>query len=204
MSEESEPTAQPDELGAHRPDRRAACPSGSRHRLEVRGEPPDQPHQLDIALRFPFQPPARLHAVEIAVEVDQQRLGWYEDGRSLPVQHPQSPIPPNLIHHRRHRQCGQGYLPRRSRPTRQQDELAPVSTSTKRFIPPPRTPRENTRLGVFTRPTPKADLNRSGRAHLSGRSADRNTARTTGVCQSAGLAANRRPDKKSSRSSGLR
>src|SRR5271166_4463890 len=39
-------------------------------------QPPGQPHQLDIALRFPFEPPARLHTVEIAVEVDlQQRRG---------------------------------------------------------------------------------------------------------------------------------
>jgi hypothetical protein len=44
--------------------------------LEVGGEPPGQPHQLDIALRFAFQPPARLKAVEVAVEVNlQQRRG---------------------------------------------------------------------------------------------------------------------------------
>src|SRR6267142_237544 len=35
-----------------------------------------EPHQLDIAARFPFQPTARLQAVEIAVEVNlQQRRG---------------------------------------------------------------------------------------------------------------------------------
>jgi hypothetical protein len=28
--------------------------------LEVGCQPPGQPHQLDIALRFPFEPPARL------------------------------------------------------------------------------------------------------------------------------------------------
>ena len=80
MSEELEPTAQPDKLGAHRPDRRAIVLAEVGNRLEVGRQPPGQPHQLDIALRFAFQPPARLNAVEVAVEVDlQQRrgmIGW--------------------------------------------------------------------------------------------------------------------------------
>src|SRR5256885_6960504 len=42
-----------------------------------------QPHQLDITLRFAFQPPARLHAVEVAVEVNlQQRRGRSEEHTS--------------------------------------------------------------------------------------------------------------------------
>jgi hypothetical protein len=44
MSEELEPTAQPDKLGAHRPDRRAIVLAEVGNRLEVRGEPLDQPH----------------------------------------------------------------------------------------------------------------------------------------------------------------
>jgi len=73
---ELEPTAKPDKLPAHRPDRLAVVLAEVGNRLEVRREPPDQPHQLDIALCFPFEPPARLNAVEIAVEVNlQQRRG---------------------------------------------------------------------------------------------------------------------------------
>src|SRR5262249_52439601 len=55
-----------------RPERRAVVLAKVGDRLEVGRQPPGQPHQLDIALRFPFEPPARLHAVEIAVEIDLQ------------------------------------------------------------------------------------------------------------------------------------
>ena len=43
--------------------------------LVVGGEPAGQPHQLDVAPRLPLQPPARLHAVQVAVDVEleQQR-----------------------------------------------------------------------------------------------------------------------------------
>ena len=34
---------------------------------------PEQPHQLDVALRLALQPPARLHPVEIAVDVELQQ-----------------------------------------------------------------------------------------------------------------------------------
>ena len=70
--EQSEPTANLDEPGAHRPDRRTVVLAEVSNRLEVGRQPPGQPHQLDIALRFPFEPPARLHTVEIAVEIDLQ------------------------------------------------------------------------------------------------------------------------------------
>jgi hypothetical protein len=90
--EEFEPTAKPDELTTHRLDRRAIVPAEVGNRLEVRGKPPDQPHQLDIALRFSLEPPARLNAVEIAVEVDlQQRrgmVGWPPRRRR---RHPRKP-----------------------------------------------------------------------------------------------------------------
>src|SRR5216683_1439615 len=73
--EEFEPTAKLDEPSANRSDRLPIVLAEVGDRLEVRRQPPDQPHQLDIALRFPFEPPARLNAVEIAVEVNlQQRL----------------------------------------------------------------------------------------------------------------------------------
>jgi len=74
--EEVEPTAKLDKLTTHRLDRLAIILAEVGNRLEVGRQPPDQPHQLDIALRFPFEPPARLHAVEITVEVNlQQRRG---------------------------------------------------------------------------------------------------------------------------------
>src|SRR5206468_10788627 len=74
--EEFEPTAKLDKLTTYRLDRRAIVLAEVGNRLEVRGEPPGQPHQLDITPRFPFQPPARLEAVEVAVEVNlQQRRG---------------------------------------------------------------------------------------------------------------------------------
>jgi len=44
--------------------------------LKVRRQSAGQPHQFDIALGLPFEPPARLDAIEIAVEIDlQQRRG---------------------------------------------------------------------------------------------------------------------------------
>jgi len=74
--EQAQLAAQHHKLGTHHPDRRAIVLAEVGNRLEVGSEPPDQPHQLDIALRFPFQPPARLQAVEVAIEVDlQQRRG---------------------------------------------------------------------------------------------------------------------------------
>ena len=87
MSEEFEPTAQLDELGAHRPDRRAIVLAEVGNRLEVGRQPPGQPHQLDIALRFALQPPARLNPVQITVEINlqQRRLDDRRDDPSPPV-----------------------------------------------------------------------------------------------------------------------
>jgi hypothetical protein len=70
--EQAQLAAQHHKLGTHRPDRRAVVLAKVGDRLEVGCQPPGQPHQLDIALRFPFEPPARLHAVEIAVKIDLQ------------------------------------------------------------------------------------------------------------------------------------
>jgi hypothetical protein len=91
-SEELEPTAKLDKPSAHRPDRRAIVPAEVGNRLEVRRQPTGQPHQLDIALRFPFQPPARLHPVEIAVEVHlQQRRGMVGRSARHRRRHPRKP-----------------------------------------------------------------------------------------------------------------
>jgi hypothetical protein len=70
--EQAQLAAQHHKLGTRRPDRPAIVFAEVGNRLEVRRQPPSQPHQLDIALCFPFETPARLHAVEIAVEVDLQ------------------------------------------------------------------------------------------------------------------------------------
>jgi hypothetical protein len=47
-----------------------------RDRLEVRLEATQQPEDLDIALGFPLQPPARSNPVEIAVDVELQQIAW--------------------------------------------------------------------------------------------------------------------------------
>jgi hypothetical protein len=44
-------------------------------RLVVGDEPAKQPHQLDIAAGLALEPPARLHPVEIAVDVELQQIG---------------------------------------------------------------------------------------------------------------------------------
>jgi hypothetical protein len=41
--------------------------------LEVRHQPARQPNQLDVALALPFQPTARLHPIEVAVDVNLQQ-----------------------------------------------------------------------------------------------------------------------------------
>src|SRR5580692_4912138 len=71
--EKVELTAQHDELRARRADRRPAVAAEVGDRLEVRHQSAGQPHQLDVALGLPFEPPARLDAIEIAVEVDLQK-----------------------------------------------------------------------------------------------------------------------------------
>jgi hypothetical protein len=43
-------------------------------RLEVRLEATQQPDDLDIALGFPLQPPARSNPVQIAVDVELQQI----------------------------------------------------------------------------------------------------------------------------------
>src|ERR1700675_1027183 len=74
--EKVELTAQHDELRAGRAERRPAVAGEVGDRLEVRHQSAGQPHQLDVALGLPFEPPARLDAIEIAVEIDlQQRRG---------------------------------------------------------------------------------------------------------------------------------
>src|SRR5262249_5016895 len=55
---------------ADRPYRRAVVPTEIGNGLEIRRELSRQPHAFDIAPRFALQSPARLHPVQIAVEVE--------------------------------------------------------------------------------------------------------------------------------------
>jgi hypothetical protein len=48
----------------------AVVTSEVRDGLEVRRQATGQPHHLDVALRLALQPPARLDAVHVAVDVD--------------------------------------------------------------------------------------------------------------------------------------
>src|SRR5207302_7063550 len=51
-------------------DRRAVLRPEVGQRLEVRGEPANQPHQLEVLTRFPLQPARRLDPVQVTVDVD--------------------------------------------------------------------------------------------------------------------------------------
>ena len=74
--EQVEMAAQHDELCAGLADRRPVVAAEIRDRLEVRHQPAGQPHQLDTALGLPFEPTARLDAIEIAVKIDLQQGRW--------------------------------------------------------------------------------------------------------------------------------
>jgi hypothetical protein len=71
--EKSDLTADDDELRAGRADRRTIVAPEVGDGFEVRRQPPGQPHELDIAAAFSLQPPARLEAIEIAVNVELQQ-----------------------------------------------------------------------------------------------------------------------------------
>jgi hypothetical protein len=70
LAEQTPTPAQHDELAADVLDRRTVLRSKVGQRLEVRGQPPYQPHQLEVATRFPLQPARGLDPVQVAVEVD--------------------------------------------------------------------------------------------------------------------------------------
>src|SRR5258706_13468436 len=58
----------------------AMVPGLRRGRLVVGRKPPREPDQLDIALTFALEPPARRHPVEIAVKVDLEHRARMEAG----------------------------------------------------------------------------------------------------------------------------
>ena len=73
-AEEVEPPAQQHELAEHRFEGAAIVAPEVGDRLEIRLEAPQQPDDLDIALGFPLQPPARSDPVQIAVDVKLQKV----------------------------------------------------------------------------------------------------------------------------------
>jgi hypothetical protein len=44
--------------------------------LEVRLEVAQQPDYLDVAMSLGFQPPARPHSVQVAIDIELQQIGW--------------------------------------------------------------------------------------------------------------------------------
>ena len=70
--QEAHLTAEFDEARTDLAKRQAIIFAEVRDRLVIRCEPTQKPHDLDIASGFSFEPPARLHPVQIAIDVKLQ------------------------------------------------------------------------------------------------------------------------------------
>src|SRR3954454_2735601 len=75
LGEEFKAPAQHHKLTADPPDGLAIVLPEVGYCLEVRHQAAGQPNQLDIALALPLQAPARLHPIEISVDVNLQQRG---------------------------------------------------------------------------------------------------------------------------------
>ena len=73
-AEQIEPLAQQREGAKHRLERGAIVGAEIGDGLEVWLQRPQQPDDLDVAMAFGFQPPARPHAVEITVDVKLEQI----------------------------------------------------------------------------------------------------------------------------------
>ena len=84
-----------DELPAHSADRLAVVLPKVGDRLEVRHQSAGEPDQLDVALGLTLQPPARLDAVEVPVDVDlqQRRRVVRRPAGGRQAARPQTPAP---------------------------------------------------------------------------------------------------------------
>ena len=71
--EQAHLTAKFDEPRTYLAERQAVVLAEVRDRFVIGSEPAQQPHHLDIAAGLSFQPPARLHPVQIAVDVKLQK-----------------------------------------------------------------------------------------------------------------------------------
>src|SRR6266513_19493 len=73
FAEQFKAAAQHHELAAHLADGLTIVLAEVGYGLEVRHQPAGQPNQLDVALALPFQTPARLHPIEVSVDVNLQQ-----------------------------------------------------------------------------------------------------------------------------------
>src|SRR6266550_2269419 len=73
FAEQLKASAQHHELTADLPDGLAVVLPEVGYRLEVWHQAAGQPDQLDVALALPLQAPARLHPIEVAVDVNLQQ-----------------------------------------------------------------------------------------------------------------------------------
>ena len=73
LAEQLKAPAQHHELAADLADGLAIVLAEVGYRLEVRHQAAGQPDQLDIALALPLQAPARLHPIEVSVDVNLQQ-----------------------------------------------------------------------------------------------------------------------------------
>src|ERR1700731_229860 len=75
LAEQFKAPAQHHKLTADLTDGLAVVLAEIGYRLEVRHQAAGQPHQLDVALALPLQASARLHPVEVSVDVNLQQRG---------------------------------------------------------------------------------------------------------------------------------
>src|SRR6266404_4653613 len=73
LAEQLKAAAKHHELTADLTDGRAVVLSEIGYRLEIRHQAAGQPNQLDVALALPLQAPARLHPIEVSVDVNLQQ-----------------------------------------------------------------------------------------------------------------------------------
>src|SRR5947208_13444888 len=73
LAQQLKASAQHHELTADLVDGVAIILAEVGYRLEIRHQAPGQPHQLDVTLAFPLQAPARLHPIEVSVDVNLQQ-----------------------------------------------------------------------------------------------------------------------------------
>src|ERR1700686_4301903 len=76
LAEQLKAAAKHHELTADLTDGRAVVLSEIGYRLEIRHQAAGQPNQLDVALALPLQAPARLHPIEVSVDVNLQKRRW--------------------------------------------------------------------------------------------------------------------------------
>src|SRR6202171_3843263 len=73
LAEQLKAPAQHHELTADLADGLAVVLAEIGYRLEVRHQAAGQPYQLDVALALPLQAPARLHPIEVSVDINLQQ-----------------------------------------------------------------------------------------------------------------------------------